>query len=96
MKRLSRKKVEVGSRKSANLKLKKWKFSNYETLSAFFVYAYNAERVGYIFFCKLFLEKWFLNFPELAPRLEWSSFFFRFFEFAQNDKKTKKRERKAD
>ena len=49
--------LDVGSLKIANLKLKKWKFSNYETLSAFFLYAYNAERVGYIFFCKLFLEK---------------------------------------
>jgi hypothetical protein len=31
--------LEVGSLKIANLKLKKWKFSNYETLSAFFVCA---------------------------------------------------------
>ena len=49
--------LDVGSLKIANLKLKKWKFSNYETLSAFYAHTKNAERVGYIFFCKLFLEK---------------------------------------
>lgn len=57
MKKVRSMKLEVGSLKIANLKLKKWKFSNYETLSAFFVCTKNAERVGYIFFCKLFLEK---------------------------------------
>ena len=57
MKKVRSMKLEVGSLKIANLKLKKWKFSNYETLSAFYAHTKNAERVGYIFFCKLFLEK---------------------------------------
>ncbi len=41
--------LDVGSLKIANLKLKKWKFSNYETISAFYAHTKNAERVGYIF-----------------------------------------------
>lgn len=49
MKKVRSMKLEVGSLKIANLKLKKWKFSNYETLSAFYAHTKNAERVGYIF-----------------------------------------------
>jgi hypothetical protein len=48
MKKVRSWKLEVGSLKIANLKLKKWKFSNYETLSAFLFLLYNAERVGCI------------------------------------------------